>query len=415
MDRIPSGNTKSIWGSIGQIGQPSPGQKPQPSGGGIWGTIGSNIGQLNSGQITPFQKPNPTNTGAGSLYIRDSFTPSFGFSGGIPEVPHGVNVAGAAGQQAGVGAKLTPSVGDEPAAIMNFNPEYRALGTKEMSPEQARAALTGDIEYRSTQFLDNQSDYLERLTASGAENSAANFSLGSSKASESFRVYEMALGALGKGNKTLSDNFIKAYGVDEAKIRSRDDGVQQAELSKLQQSIINHVSDTWDNSDKIGNSVDRWDGAVEKFEKGKNSVVISAGNEGDVEEFMEKVTGKHQLNVPSDFETNILENDLVTSVGATDGKGKRAEYSSESGGVDIYANGNYQAAAGAEPVEGTSFASPRVGVVMAELHKLNPDMTSAQVETLMRNKLSQPLAQGNSAAPVLRSDASLSFLRGQKY
>ena len=159
----------------------------------------------------------------------------------------------------------------------------------------------------------------------------------------------------------------------------------------------------------------RWDDAVEGFEKNNNSVVISAGNEGTVEEDLESSIGNRQLRLPTDFETNVLENDLVTSVGAVDGRGTtRSAYSSESSGVDIYANGSLTLGEDFE-ASGTSFSSPRVGVTMAELHRLYPDMTSQQVESLMLSNLTENGRNGDSSIKVLKPDVNFEFLRNQKF
>lgn len=357
----------------------------------------------------------PVNSGAGSLYIRDYFTPSPFPAATGTSIPHGMLVMGAAELQAGSGARMNPSVHDDPEPLINRDPSYAALNSQKMPEDQVRSALVRDVEIRGTTFLNDQADYLERVTQTGVKNSAANFSLGTSKASESGRVYGNVLEALRGGNQVLADNYCRAFGVNADRLRSRDESVSQGEHAKLQRAVVSHTCEAWDGSEKLGASIRRWDAAVENFERNNNSVVISSGNEGRVEEAMEEMAGGRELRVPADFEKNILENDIVTTVGATDETGRVADYSSETGGVDIYARGRLPDLPGSEPIEGTSFASSRVGVVMAELHRLHPSMSSAQVEELMRRKLSQPLAQGNGSAPVLREDADLEFLRSRTF
>ena len=387
------------------------GQAPPRSGPGFGlGTFGQNSNPT-------AHQPTTVNTGAGSLYVRDTFTPSFGDL----STPHGLSVMQAAGQQAGEGAtpRFNPSMGDQPSMVgsMPFlNPELGRLDSETLTREQARSVLGGQLDREVTTFVDDQTSYLGRLNEAGVENSAVNLSLGDSKAAQSYRLYFNTLESLGSENPQRRENFARAFDVNMDNMRSQDKEVQRAEDSRLQQSVVDFVSQSVDQSRPIAQSQDRWDQAVEKFEGNRNSVVISSGNEGVVEETMERFTGNRQLNLPRDFETNFLENDLVTSVGATNPDGTRAEYSSESGGVDIYANGPLGGGEGQEPITGTSFAAPRVGVTMAELHRLNPNMSSSQVEGLLQSRFTQPLENGNSgAAPVLRPDVSYEFLRNQTF
>lgn len=362
----------------------------------------------------PAVNPAHLNAGPGSLYVRDTFIPSSSFT----EIPHGLQVVQAANSQSGSGARIVPSVNDQPQTQVEhvINPEMKRLGVEELTGAQVLSTLSGGIEGRVVGFLDDQSAYLEKLTKSGITNSAANFSLGQSQASQSLSLYNDAVSALSSDNPTLAGNYARAFGVDPAKLRSDDRAVQQAETAKLQQAIVDHVHGTFDESEAVGSAMSRWDSAVEGFEKGRNSVVIAAGNEGEIAKMMEEESGGHRLRLPLDFETNVLENDLVTSVGATDGPGLKASYSSHSSGVDIFANGNLPShTPDGGLVQGTSFAAPRVGVVMAELHRLNPNLSSAQVEQLMRDRLSAPGPDSTLAAPELRPEIGLDFLREQTY
>ena len=302
-------------------------------------------------------------------------------------------------------------------ALPSFNQEMKRLGAESLTPQQTRSILSGQVDREVTSFLDDQAGYLEKLNKADVKNSAVNFSLGDSKAAQSERLYFNVLEGLGSDNKQLGDNYARAFGVNMHNMGSSDPEVQRAEDAKLQQSVVDFVSGSVDGSKPIGESRTRWNQAVQRFEGNRNSVVISSGNEGSVEEQLEGFTGNRQLELPRDFEKNFLENDQVTTVGATDTAGLRADYSNESGGVDVYANGTLSSGVeGQEPVNGTSFASPRVGVTMAELHRLNPNFTSSQVEHLLETQLSRPLQNGNSgAAPVLRTDANFDFLREGKY
>lgn len=367
----------------------------------------------------------------GSLLIRDTFMPTM-MGMGPTETPHGRQVLQAV-QNAGFKGQVVPSLVDPPQPT-GFLPQVREahneLGTKALTQEQALAQLTRVTETEASAFLNDQSGYLERMTKSGVKNSAANFSLGMSKASTAVSLYDRAISSLnseggaagammaaagGAGPKTM-ENYATAFGLDLDKLKSKDPKVHGPERKKLQEALINHVSNTYDKSPTIAKSKTRWDKAVNDFEANKNSVVISAGNEGDFAEMLASGNDGLTPKVPADFEKNLLENDAVTSVGATQvtrGNGNaqetRASYSSVSGGVDIYANGTLSED-GPWPIQGTSFSSPQVGATMAQLHKDNPTLSSAQIETLMLNRLTDRVADGQSTINVLDNEETRDYL-----
>jgi hypothetical protein len=393
------------------------------------------------GQPVKLTKPPIKKAPAGSLFIRDTFMPSVTGMYEMPRMPHGMLVYEASKQQSHFDGPVIPSVRDEPQSSANnpaADPHRKKLADKKLTKEEALKELSASTERQVTTFLDDQSDYLERVTKTGTKNSAVNFSLGGSKAAQALQLYNDVLSAVtapkdqqggaaaerlreltGGGGHT-AENYIKAFDIDVDKLKSKDPKVRGAEEKRLQQAIIDHTSKSIDGSKKIDKSIDRWDDAVEAFEGNNNSVVISAGNEGDIEETLEKWNGNNQLKLPKDFETNFLENDLVTSVGATlpDKKGqqKRAEWSSESGGVDIYADGTVRDAGSPDgKAQGTSFASPKVAATMAELHQKFPNLTSAQIETLMRSQLTKPVRHGSGTVPVLDLSADLTAVRNKKF
>ncbi len=397
------------------------------------------------GQAPSFLRFTPNNTtpqtssppqngqeSAGNLYIRDTFTPSFD-SGGLP---HGLLVARAAGNQ-GFQGRVHPSI-QEPPVVTKTLPEVTAqvskLGTQELSREEALGALSRYTEVSNTTFLDDQSAYLERRTEEGVRNSVANFSLGSSKASTVDTLYSHAMlsldsgaaaqhtqAAAGTGPRAL-DNYATAFGLDAEKLRSNDDAISGPERQKLQQALVNHVSNDFDNNPAIKASQNRWDSAVGNFEAGRNSVVIAASNEGDKAEELVAGNGHRPVQVPADYEKNILENDAVTSVGATetrtvDGKNEtvRSAYSSVSGGQDVYADGTVRAPDGTDIATGTSFSAPKVSATMARLHRDHPEMSSAQIENLMKNRLTATVADGGQEMSVLDQQQTLDFLSKSTY
>lgn len=66
-------------------------------------------------------------------------------------------------------------------------------------------------------------------------------------------------------------------------------------------------------------------------------------------------------------------------------------------------------------VNGTSFASPKVAVVMAKLHRQYPDHSSAEIEQMLYRNLTEEGCEANSGVQVLRSEVDLKFLRNQTF
>lgn len=352
----------------------------------------------------------------GSLLIRDTFMPS-----SMGDTPHGHLVLSASKEE-GFKGNVRASIMDAPKPT-GFLPEvrkaYGPLASQNLTKEQALSQISQATQTEASAFLNDQSDYLERQTKAGTTNSAANFSLGMSKASYASELYNKGIQSIGQsedkpgaassaaaflggGGKTLK-NYATAFDLDLKKLESTDPKVYEPERQKLQQALINNVSDTFDNNPALKKSKQRWDSAVNGFEAKNNSVVVSAGNEGDYAEMLESGNGGRKLNPPKDFEANLLQNDTVTSVGATQvspaGKEGRASYSSVSDGVDVYANGTLKQQPGQQfPIEGTSFSAPRVAATMAQLHKDNPNLSSAQVENLMKQSLTNPMNVGNGGS-----------------
>ncbi len=343
-----------------------------------------------SGGIFPQQlKP-------GSLIILDEHIPSQ-----FESLPHGLMVRAAA-DKAGFQGPIVPGAfgagkSAEEARL------FSRMRQPDCAPEEFRKLLSTTTVMANTGLLNQASERLEGLTKLGARNSAANLSMGNSKAS--------TLQSLVLGEVEVRNNAARSLGLSVERLDSNDPNVAGPEHLQLQQGMLKLISEAVDRSPEIKQSKTRYDKAVANFEQRGNSVVISAGNDGrTADKLAEKAHGR-RLALPADFEDNILSNSQVTSVGALDGA-KVAEYSSRDREVDVYAQGKTVAEG-----EGTSFASPRVAATMAQLHRQNPKMNSAQVEQLMKQKLSSPLldAGNHPQAPALEVEKTRNFLGSRTF
>ncbi len=350
----------------------------------------------------------PGNVPSGSLIIADSFTPS------RPEdkFAHGETVARSARFDGFRGPLRTLSPEGSSSGYQKAGTAEDGFYKENATPAETRANVKNYALGSVLGVLDTDTQAVQSATASGATNSALNLSQGRSRADIASRVYGAASFAwsddLKPEHKEFADgvtqNFAGAYGLDMAKLKSQDPKVSGPERLKLQEAIIGSVDSSLNQSPQVRAAKNRFTTEVNRFESNRNSVVISSGNDGDViDAFKKDASGLTPRNLPKNFDTNVLDTPQATMVGATrwfdNGNGlteKVAGYSSVQSGVDIFASGSVATkVSGQADTFGTSFAAPRVAATMATLHKMNPSMSSAQVENLMKNSMTHSLNSGN--------------------
>jgi subtilase family protein len=363
---------------------------------------------------------------AGSLIISDFFTPS----NPQDKFSHGEVVNMSARQNGFRGPVITADQPNSVAASRAISSAENVITDPNADKQDIIRAISQRTAAQAVSLVETQTQVVRNATASGAENSVLNLSMGGSKAGISSDLYSHAAHAWSENGTpesreygaTVAGNYAKAYGLDLDRLQSTDPKVAEPERAKLQQHLINHVDHTVENSGRMKSARQDWSTEVRRFESGRNSVVISAGNHGDESDQMMKDAGSSPVMAPPDYQKNFLEIPEVTSVGATrwlDGengpKETAARYSSRSDDVDIYASGSVDYDGDQKADDwGTSFSAPRVGATMAELHRRNPNMSSSQVENLMRNQLTHNLNTGSGDLQVLDYQKSSDFLVGAK-
>lgn len=353
-----------------------------------------------------------TSEQAGTLYVRDNFYPN---ENGGPS--HGETVGASARR---VGFK-GPIVSHQQAAqfIAGYQRADSALDTlksQQLDKLTAQKMIATSAEGEMTGTIDSQSSYLDSMTKAGVKNSVVNLSWGTSKAGVAHMLYQRAADAWSDPDpkvhvpaQNLMANYAQAYDLTADKLMSPDSKISGPEREKLQNHLLYHVSAVADQDRNVSLSKKNWTRAVKEFEGNRNSVVLSAGNDGGA--------------APQEFQKNLLETDDVTSVGATrwweqDGLlvEKQAKYSSLSGGVDIYASGSMDVSQGNKAdAWGTSFAAPKVASTMAELHRQNPTFSSDQVEALMKRKFTHNLTTSQANVEVLDFRKTYDFLQNSTY
>ena len=352
-------------------------------------------------------KLNPTQADyrrRGTVFVHDYF------SGRADRPGHGENVARSAQDYGFKG----PVVGENDTTPNKFNKE---LVDPSIGAEEFRTTFRGEIEGSRIETLDSATKTMRTLEKQGVTHSALNLSQGASKASTVQTYYESMRLAWEPHNdhgdysktyqnergKKLLHNFAKAYDLDEKKLLSSDPKVFGPERARLQKILVGEVQNTVNGSDRIRSAQSSYDATVTSFEKNHNSVVVAGENDGQLPSLMKKdLGGKAQRpTINRDFFDNPLANSETTVVGAVNRKGTaKAKYSTNSKLPEVYADGSVAMGNGVFE-QGTSFAAPRTAAAIAKLHKMNPHLSSQQVEDLLVESYTSSVGRGRKQMQVL--------------
>ncbi len=371
----------------------------------------------------------PANDIPGTLYVNDTFTPSFANWSDINDVTHGVMVAESA-RQLGFSGPLLGQESSVPGYGQGL-PEWASkVSTPSESAREARGKLESYAAGQACSLLERSTEYLNGLTKHGVKDSAVNISYGLNVAKSANSLYDQLSPAMRAApedrnpglldSRGLLDNAIQAFGLDETKLRSADREVRDIEQAKLLQGLLDASEAAYSGS---AVQADRklYNQAVKTFEAGHNSVVVSAGNQGEDMHLIRGLVPTQKLREPGNMTENVLENNDVTLVGSTEHAPgqlftRRAAYTSPSAEIDIYAPGWLESSRlGVKDVEGTSFAAPRVAALMAEIHRRNPGISSVKAEGLLMQQLSHTVEDQSGAYPTLDLERTQRFLADRTF
>ena len=290
---------------------------------------------------------------------------------------------------------------------------YSRLDARQFSPEEMKEFTYDYMLHRQVGSLDSVSDELDALNKVGTKNSVLNLSRGWGKAQIMESIYDRTRIAWDQSahpqSRTVGERRLNklapAFGLKAQEII---DNVGESR-AKFQQGLLS-LLDEAGQDERLAVAQKRYDEAVSRFESNHNSVVVAAANSG-------RVLSTMALDAPTpelapDFFRNQLANDEVTTVGATRASGgteQVADYTNQDPGIDFYADGQIDGA------WGTSFATPRTGAVMAQLHKENPEATSAEVEAMLSRDFSHELTDYGPwvKAPVLKEAEAGAWLHAR--
>jgi Subtilase family len=262
------------------------------------------------------------------------------------------------------------------------------MATSMLPPDQATKHFEQFLNDAVSGKLDSTTSLLERVTQHGFEDSVVNLSQGM----DAIEYFKSAKQPLGSTRLTDAEKQTYFYNLNSAVAPDPSSRPTVAEFDNL---LLQKIKTTLRDSPRIQESKSRWRDQVRAFEANHNSVVIAAGNSGQIMSAMSE--GGFETDGSED--ENILATPEATMVAATattqEGKTYLASPSSFGPEVDFIASGfhgqNF----------GSSFASPRVAAAMLALHVSNPGTESDEVEKATGEVLGQPVEIRNHQVFIL--------------
>lgn len=355
----------------------------------------------------------------GMLYLSDFFE-----SNGPDQMPHGEIVYRSA-RQLGFEGEVVRSEVPKNSLSHKAKRFDSYLDQRQFTPEEMRQFLSDYSMQCMAGQTQSATQDLRKFLDEGAHHSAVNLSRGCSPAQVAEAIYERARGAFSAGDPVATGLAAKrlakmAPGLDSKveELTSRDPAVRGAARLRFQQNLVNLVDHTVRTNPTVQQAQQEYEAVVAQLAERKVSVVVAAANSGEVlDHFAEDAEARVQ--VPADFWRNRLASDGVVTVGATrlrDGVQQVTEYTNYDSGIDFYADGDaYVDTQHPDKLVnyGTSFAAPRLGSVLAQTHRQQPEWSNAQVEAFVADQLAarQLDLKGHSPASALDSARAGQYLK----
>ena len=363
-------------------------------------------------------EPRAWNAESGALYVDDGF--SYPMAG--TETTHGVAVSQSARDHGYSGDILASDTASSFTASNTAGAELGRLGGPQLSQQEAQESLARFGSNSAIDLLTDKTRVLDALGCDDVTGSAVNFSQGVSPANLMETIHRQLNPQLAEGEtltpereayiENLRNNLGTAFSFAGEDLVSEDAEVQAAARQQLYQGLADTFGQALQSEDVRSAQAD-FSQAVDDFEANGNSVVISAGNWGQHAEIFSSFAGDAPINFPENFTDNVLQADAATMVGATQwlnsGTERVAPYSNPG---EIYAAGGVALGEpGVASASGTSFAAPRIAAIMAELHQQHPNLSSAEIEEMVRRDYTHELQTPNGVIQVLDYEKTYEFLR----
>lgn len=216
---------------------------------------------------------------------------------------------------------------------------------------------------------------------------------------------------------STSDNLSKILQDDDIEVINQSMGVSEADITKilsgqaghdpafraqlcselglpdsssekdLMQALVDRVGRVHDQSDSIKASQARYDDLSGQIDARGISYTVAAGNEGRLAGTLQELG----VQTDDDFMRSAFDNGHNTMVGASDGNGNPAPFTSPDAGAEIAMDGadvvgtvNGHTAS----MNGTSFSSPEAAAVIVKMRQANPNLSDEEVEAILEQSAS---------------------------
>ncbi|MBT9583964.1 S8 family serine peptidase [bacterium] len=361
----------------------------------------------------------PNQPPAGSLVIIDDFEDTF------QSAAHGNVGAYAARQQGFRGPIYAETVGSEQPGPRNSTSARTWMNLQPQDPAQVRQAVQDYSRFSHRELLEDVTGDLNKVRERGLHDSAVNVSYGAQPQRSAETLLRDVRSGTMPGSPTfqMSQNILKAYDIDSAKLTNPDAKVSGPERHRLHQALL-QATEAGAQAPDVKQAQANYDQAVGALQAQNNSVVVSAGNQEQILQSMANEAGGLKPTAGPDSNHNVLANAQVVTVGATrwrEGAGglqeRVAGYSNRDPEVDIYASGSVGNGVDQNRlnVAGTSFSSPRVAAALASLHGTHPGSNSVQMRNLMQNRLTHSLQDGGQNVSVLDFAQTERYMREGRF
>ena len=337
----------------------------------------------------------------GTLYIIDGFAqkpPSLSLPGPFAVVEH-VATHGEMVQQAareiGFQGPIVAIESDWNLSSEELNRRYAHVEpwlNDQTTPEQLSETLDNRLVARRVNPLDLFSANLAALAEAGVKSSVVNISAGTSQACSLESEFNSMFPDHEDPDKSVElgqPQRIKmalAMGIPKERIESEDPAVFGPLLDEVLVKLTERIAQA-DQAPAYIQAKENYDTATMLLVGQGNSVVVASGNEGETAQTTTSFLLSGTLPINDQFQVNDLTNRHTVIVGAMD-KDKLAEYSCSYPSVRFYAQG------GVDGKNGTSFATPRLGAVLAQLHADNPAARSTQLQRKLSQHYTIPMENG---------------------
>lgn len=287
--------------------------------------------------------------------------------------------------------------GDNVEHVVDENSEYSADEIRTVgvgsSSAPAGASLDEQIEHRASSFLDSTSDAMQGVLDNPGDITVINQSQSISPVRIADEMWR----------DVRNDPKAKAALAKELGLK---DGASDTEVL---QALVDRVDGVFENSKEIATAKARYDKLSGKLEDAGILHVVTAGNTGDFLDTLDEMGVEYD----GDFADSVLFNEQTIVVAASTG-GKRdqiADFSTPSDFVTVAIDGtDIEVAEGT--ANGTSFAAPQVTALIAEMRRINPELTNDQVRDLLAQAATDTSASAQEeGAGILDPDKALALAR----